>query len=219
MKRKKAFTLIEILVVIAIIGILATISAVWYLNAQQKARDQHRISIANDIKQALELYYDKYKTYPVSNNCGVDIPGFTYKACSSNNISGGRWITKDAKFAEFLDNEPVDPKPSSPAQFGKPGTFYYYQINGNAYMLIFALENKDHYTGEDGVRPGLKAGGLGAGAASILCCRDDQTRMFLFSTDATYSNVVTLGNNRGTVAQCNNPTDNPPTVSNFCPVP
>lgn len=63
---KKGFTLIELLVVIAIIGILAGIVLTSLDTARKKGRDARRIADINQLKLALELYYDSNSQYPTS---------------------------------------------------------------------------------------------------------------------------------------------------------
>jgi type IV pilus assembly protein PilE len=58
------FTIIEILVVVAVIGILATISLVGFNRYQTSARDSQRSSRATILAEALEKYYDKNGEYP-----------------------------------------------------------------------------------------------------------------------------------------------------------
>ena len=65
---RKAFTLIELLIVISIIGILITISSVSYLTAQKKGRDGRRRQDLKAIQTALEQYYAENQTYPTGNN-------------------------------------------------------------------------------------------------------------------------------------------------------
>jgi prepilin-type N-terminal cleavage/methylation domain-containing protein len=63
-KNKKGFTLIELLVVVAIISLLSSIVMASLNNARSKARDVKRKSDLKQIQIALELYYDKYGSYP-----------------------------------------------------------------------------------------------------------------------------------------------------------
>lgn len=62
--RDKGFTLVELIIVIAIIGILATISIVGFGRYQADTRDARRSSSANVIVEALEKYYDVNGEYP-----------------------------------------------------------------------------------------------------------------------------------------------------------
>lgn len=60
----KAFTLIEVMVVVVIIGILASISILGYNSVQKNARDSSRSAKATVISEALEKYYEKNNEYP-----------------------------------------------------------------------------------------------------------------------------------------------------------
>ena len=67
MKRTKAFTLIELLIVVAIIGILAAIAVPNFLNAQIRAKYSRCLSDMKACQTALEMYaIDKGKVPPNS---------------------------------------------------------------------------------------------------------------------------------------------------------
>ncbi len=67
MKKYSAFTLLELLIVIAIIGILASLAAVSYSSAQRRARDSQRQADLKAIQNAVEQYYaDHNGNYPAS---------------------------------------------------------------------------------------------------------------------------------------------------------
>jgi prepilin-type N-terminal cleavage/methylation domain-containing protein len=63
-KSTKGFTLIEILIVVAIIGILASVVVVGLGPAQKRGRDARRASDLRSVQTALELYYGKNTKYP-----------------------------------------------------------------------------------------------------------------------------------------------------------
>ena len=68
MKKKifsRGFTLVELLVVIALIGILATLLLLQLNTARAKARDVQRITAVTQIRQAVELFYNDCGSYPV----------------------------------------------------------------------------------------------------------------------------------------------------------
>ncbi len=72
----KGFTLLELLIVIALIGILVSLGAASYTAAQKKARDARRQADIKAIQDAFEQYYaDNNGTYPTSASCAA---GTTY---------------------------------------------------------------------------------------------------------------------------------------------
>lgn len=67
---KKGFTLLELLIVIAIIGILVTIATASYSSAQNKSRDARRRGDVKAIQNAWEQYYaDNNGAYP--STCSI----------------------------------------------------------------------------------------------------------------------------------------------------
>jgi prepilin-type N-terminal cleavage/methylation domain-containing protein len=63
-KRAHGFTIVEVLVVVAIIGILATITSIGFNRYQTDARDNARYSKVTILAEALEKYYDNNGEYP-----------------------------------------------------------------------------------------------------------------------------------------------------------
>lgn len=75
---KKGFTLIELVVVMAIIGILATTGVFAYQPVLKNSRDAKRKSDIKEIQFALENYKQVNGTYPTAsqidhNECGWDV--------------------------------------------------------------------------------------------------------------------------------------------------
>jgi len=95
-KRKKGFSLVELLVVISIIAILTAILMPNLMGARERARDAKRKQDLDAIKTALRLFYNDVQNYPIAatsqalgdtlasylpNAAGV---GFTYTRLDSD---------------------------------------------------------------------------------------------------------------------------------------
>ncbi len=102
--KRRAFTLIELLVVIAIIGLLGTIAVVSMSGSRAKARDLKRKTDLKQLATALELYYDKYNSYPIATTWWSTCDGWT----GLKGVSGANgWIPNLAP--EFIGKLPLDP--------------------------------------------------------------------------------------------------------------
>jgi prepilin-type N-terminal cleavage/methylation domain-containing protein len=66
--KKPAFTLIEVLVVIAIIALLAVSVVVVFSGTRARSRDAARLSDVNRIRAALDLYWQSAGVYPSEVN-------------------------------------------------------------------------------------------------------------------------------------------------------
>ncbi len=66
----RGFTLVELLVVIAIISILATLLLLQLGSARAKARDVKRIADINQVRSAIEQYFDQNGFYPATEALG-----------------------------------------------------------------------------------------------------------------------------------------------------
>jgi prepilin-type N-terminal cleavage/methylation domain-containing protein len=63
-KRQSGFTIVELLIVIVVIGILATLVIVTFTGIQQKARDSQRQTDVSAIASQVEAFYAQYGYYP-----------------------------------------------------------------------------------------------------------------------------------------------------------
>lgn len=63
-RHASAFTIVELLVVIAVIGVLATLTLIGFTRFQADSRDAQRSAKATVIVEALEKYYDENGEYP-----------------------------------------------------------------------------------------------------------------------------------------------------------
>ncbi len=108
--RNQSFTLIELLIVVAIIGILAALIIVSVTTASAKARDVKRQEDLKNVQKALEMYYTSNGSYPIaldSANGGSD-----WGNCSgrgSHPLSGSNgWVPNLAP--TYIPSLPVDPR-------------------------------------------------------------------------------------------------------------
>lgn len=106
MKRffKSGFTLVEVLVVIAILGILAAVGLASFTSSQMKGRDSQRKSDLKQISNALEIYYNDYNRYPTSSNgkiAGCPVSSSTVCDWGIGQFTDGKTI--------YLKTVPKDP--------------------------------------------------------------------------------------------------------------
>ena len=73
-KYRHGFTIVEIMIVIAVISILATLSTVGYRGVQSRANDSVIRTDAQNTKDQIELSFAKNNTYPANLNALGNIP-------------------------------------------------------------------------------------------------------------------------------------------------
>jgi prepilin-type N-terminal cleavage/methylation domain-containing protein len=141
------YTIVELLIVIVVIGILATITLVAYNGVQNRARDTIRISDLTAIADALEVY--------VVNNGAYPTPVSTPNASSWEVSTNGSNVATDFLSALATNNGinkiPVDPKNTgtslNPSINSSTFEYFYYvyaagtngcDINRGAYYVLGA---------------------------------------------------------------------------------
>lgn len=77
MKKQYAFTLIELMIVVAIIGILASMAYPSYQGRMIRAQITEAVEIANSLKKNIGDYYQKSHTFP-ADNTQAGLPNSTY---------------------------------------------------------------------------------------------------------------------------------------------
>ncbi len=128
-KHKFGFSLIELLVVISILAILATIGLVFYGKITAKVRDLRRMSDLAAIRSAVEMYYSATGTFPGPGNCGHNTPSWI----NWSNCNNGKWEEEDNDIVAILEGGgyikkmPVDPKNKGgpPDLSGEPENYNY----------------------------------------------------------------------------------------------
>ena len=118
---KKGFTFIEMLVVVAIIGVLASIGVAVYSSANKKSRDGKRKADIEQIRSALEMYRAENGDYPTT----------------AEGLS--------ALESDYINEVPHDPK--CPAGSCATGfSDYSYSSDGSTYTLSADLESNGVYS-------------------------------------------------------------------------
>ncbi len=72
---RQGFTLIEMLVVIAIVGLLSSVVVVGLTGAREKARDARRIADIRGIQNDLEIEYRDASGYPLATFYTIEATG------------------------------------------------------------------------------------------------------------------------------------------------
>ncbi|MBI2030998.1 MAG: prepilin-type N-terminal cleavage/methylation domain-containing protein [Candidatus Levybacteria bacterium] len=129
---KKGFTLIEIMVVVAIIGVLAGI-IITNIDVVRRSRDAQRKSDFRKIQTALEQYKADVGSYPltvlgnkVPSNCGSS---FGNDAFGSTPPCAIIYLTK------------IPQDPSNGTNWFNAGNYSYQSGDGNTYQLTACIEN------------------------------------------------------------------------------
>jgi type IV pilus assembly protein PilA len=76
MRRNSAFTLVEMMIVVAIIALLAAIAVPAFMRARQRAQNAKFINALRIASSAIEQYAAEHQSYPPDANRGVVPPGF-----------------------------------------------------------------------------------------------------------------------------------------------
>jgi prepilin-type N-terminal cleavage/methylation domain-containing protein len=131
------FTLIELVLVMAIVGILAVVGIGSYTQATMKSRDIQRKNDLNQISKAIESFNNDLGRYPQSEVVG----GYSVMTCpqaDSTEVACGTRIygyIRDA-LAVYMENVPVDPNTAK--------RYVYIAGDDNStYSLLAALENTE----------------------------------------------------------------------------
>ena len=119
LKIKKGFTLVELLIVVAIIGVLATLLMANFIGVRQRARDAQRKADLRQVQSALEFYRSDLGSYPAS-----------LSACGSAFTAGSPPST-------YMQKLPCDPLGATYYNSGS----YRYTSGGTTYTLGTCLEN------------------------------------------------------------------------------
>lgn len=152
---KKGFTLLELIIVIAIIGILATLGMTSYTASLQKSSDSKRKSDLNQIQVALELYKQDFGSYPLTTNCS----GSWANSSDTTHCGLDSFTWLPGLTSSYMKTVPNDPKNTGSATTFPPAQYSYSYFSaggicppsdkpGEFYILTTRLEySKDPAAG------------------------------------------------------------------------
>jgi prepilin-type N-terminal cleavage/methylation domain-containing protein len=127
----RGFTLIELILVMALVAILAVVGLGSYNQATMKSRDTERKNDLNQITKALETFNNDVGRYPEVNNDGdMTCPGIDDEQDCNGRISA----YFNGALATYMQEVPADPIMAR--------EYVYIPDDGmGAYSLYAALEN------------------------------------------------------------------------------
>ena len=118
---KSGFTLVELLVVVAIIGLLSGMVIISIKDVKAKSRDSRRVSDMNTIVTALNMYHNDNNAYPITDESGIYITGSdTLSVALKNNGA--------------VTAMPIDPLNTDNYRY------YYQSVDGKDFYLEYYLE-------------------------------------------------------------------------------
>jgi len=128
------FTLIEMLIVIAVIAVLAGVVLTGVSGFRQTARDTRRIGDLRNVQNYLELFSNRCGHYPISGSTDSDCGS----ASGDGNLSWGELENALSGVASRLPNDP-----------GSTEYEYGYSDGGISYVLKATLERDNSALQED----------------------------------------------------------------------
>lgn len=134
---RKGFTLVEVLVVVAIIGILVSVVSLNFNEARQNSRDKVRMAELKQAQLALEVYKAQHGRYP---EMGCSAPdgsgGHIWTGPGLHTASWG--LQCDTGYIAGLAPEFIPKLPTDPNRESEDNTGYIYSTNtdGTAYKLM-----------------------------------------------------------------------------------
>jgi uncharacterized protein (TIGR02145 family)/prepilin-type N-terminal cleavage/methylation domain-containing protein len=169
-KKQKAFTLIEIIVVVAIIGILFTLSLVSLTKSRSEARDSKRVADMKQVFNALDLFMYENGRYPTEDEF---------------NDPSGKLISPSSG-AVLIGRMPEAPTPAD-GDCTPEDNNYTYEVNeeGNDYKIIFCTGKQ----ASDFDYEVLCITPIGLADCAVDACGDEVS----FSYDSEEYEIVAIG--------------------------
>lgn len=172
---ERGFTLVELLVVITIITILATIGLTIYSKAQKQARVAKRVEDLRAIRTALEIYYARNGVYPSTN-------GNLSSECANGGSLAPDQVIPNL-VPTYMAAFPSDPSMNKTAST----SCYIYRSDGKDYKLwdmnISEFSSADYQSQRNLIDPNLD--GVTGGNSSCLVDGNSITAWAVYSSCTT----------------------------------
>jgi len=128
MRSNKGFTIIEMLIVLAIIAMLSSIAMSLFSESKAKARDSKREEDMKDVQNGINLYATNNQTYPICDEAVID----GESDCLSSALIG-------SGFMKGVSTDPLGRGTGSSCG-GDKREYCYVSIDGLSYILKYSLE-------------------------------------------------------------------------------
>ncbi len=125
--------MVELLVVVAIIGLMAAVALVALNSARQKARDARRVADIRQVQTALEMYYSDANGYPSGANTLVGVVAGTAGNCIDN-----AGFTANCSGTVYMARTPSNPVPTNDGSCPTSG-YYYNSASNTTYTIQYCL--------------------------------------------------------------------------------
>lgn len=132
MRQRSGFTVLEVLIVLAVFGLMATLAILSLNSTRARLRDAQRLSDVSTVRAALSQYWLEKATYPPSNGLNLGEPGSEAEAFTSKGFVKG----DQAEAPAYLNRVPTGPR---------AGEYYRYRGGLNGYSLRFQTESDTEF--------------------------------------------------------------------------
>ena len=104
-KSKQGFTLIELMIVVAVIGILAAVAVPAYQNYIARSQMVEALNLLSGVKTPIGDYYSNFGSWPVGSDFSVSVPQQSGKYVASMSAA----VVSDYEVTVTMKNADVSP--------------------------------------------------------------------------------------------------------------
>ncbi len=109
--KKKSFTLIELLIVVAMVALISILAISSFGGTRTKARDTKRLADIKQIQTALEMYYSDQSDYPSGTDLKLGADGVSRCLYHNTFADTGFQASCASGAITYMGKVPTDPKP------------------------------------------------------------------------------------------------------------